>query len=176
MEYIGAIIFVLVAIYRGFRWVLRQTGGTPTPPPRPQVPPNFQQLPPNFQQPSGYQVPAGYPQPAPPQAQRPPFAGVPGQGRLQSAPRPALSPSLMPRQPEAGGPAVFAETDTRDFERQERELVASEAVPLGVSLSSASQASAPTANALFGGTDDLVRAIILQEVLGPPLSRRAPRS
>ncbi len=161
MEYIGAIIFVLVALYRGFKWVLRQTGGTPTPPPRPQAPPNFQQ-PPNLQQPQAL-------------PQRPPFAGVPGQGRIQSAPRPPMSPRPMPRQPLAGGPAVFAETDTRDFERQEREMVASEPEALGVSLSSAPPAPAGTANTLFGGTDDLVRAIILQEVLGPPLSRRAPR-
>ena len=52
-------------------------------------------------------------------------------------------------------------------------MFASEPSALGVSLSSpAAPRPAATPNRLFGGTDDLIRAIILQEVLGPPLSRR----
>ncbi|MGI4792428.1 MAG: hypothetical protein ACRYFS_26675 [Janthinobacterium lividum] len=78
------------------------------------------------------------------------------------------------RQPSAGGPAVTNETTRRDFQRQEQALEASE--PAGLNTSLLAGASSPTAqpNRLFGGTDDLVRAIILQEVLGPPLSRRKP--
>ena len=79
----------------------------------------------------------------------------------------------MPRQPQAGGPAVPYETNRQDFERQEQDMFASEPTALGVSLSS-STPSRPAAAPykLFNGTDDLIRAIILQEVLGPPLSRR----
>lgn len=127
-------------------------------------------------------VPPALPQ-SPPQN---PFLGQPGQAPPRS-PFPAqLSPAqqqaagreqarTLPRQPSAGGPAVPAETSRQDFVRQEQELFASEPAGLGVSLTSSTPlAAAP--NALFGGTDDLVRAIILQEVLGPPLSRRKPLS
>lgn len=94
------------------------------------------------------------------------------QGPAQAG-RPAPAVRYRLRQPEAGGPAVPAETNRQDFVRQEQELFASEPAGLGVSLMAPSPpAAAP--NALFGGTDDLVRAIILQEILGPPLSRRKP--
>lgn len=96
----------------------------------------------------------------------------PFQAQTEPAERPASADRDRPRRLEAGGPAVPVEADRQGFVRQEQELFASEPVALGVSLtSSASPAAVP--NALFGRTDDLVRAIILQEILGPPLSRRS---
>lgn len=97
---------------------------------------------------------------APPPSQKPP------------ARAPALAPSRpMPRQPQAGGPTVPREATERDFRRQEDELAAWETASLAVPL----QLPGPTAvpmKTLFGSSDDLVRAIILREALGPPLSRR----
>ncbi len=92
---------------------------------------------------------------------------------------PALAPARpMPRQPEAGGPAVLREATGRDFRRQEEELAAWETAAVGVSQQSAAPTAVPL-KSLFGSSDDLVRAIILREALGPPLSRRhspsAPR-
>ena len=85
---------------------------------------------------------------------------------------PALAPARpMPRQPQAGGPAVLREATERDFWRQEEELAAYEPLALGVSLQSPTPSIVPVAK-LFGSNDDLVRAIILREALGPPLSRR----
>lgn len=170
MEYIGAGIFIIVLIVRGFRWLLRQTNPTaPT-----QAPP-----PPAGFQPSG-QFSASTPSTMRPQA--PFFAPPPSQPSpvrdMQQAAR-LEQDRLMPRQPSAGGPAVPFETDRQDFERQEQDLFASEPSALGALLSSPpppQPAAAP--NILFNGTDDLIRAIILQEALKPPLSRRhsAPSS
>jgi hypothetical protein len=82
----------------------------------------------------------------------------------------------MPRQPQAGGPAVPWETTERDFRRQEQELFGEEPPPLASPLQSAAVTPPPSAPPLFSSTEDWVRAIILQEVLGPPLSRRNIRA
>lgn len=85
---------------------------------------------------------------------------------------PALAPPRpMPRQPEAGSPIVQREATERDFQRQEEEMQAWETGALGVPLQSSALAAVPVKR-LFGDNDDLVRAIILREALGPPLSRR----
>ncbi len=106
------------------------------------------------------------------QAQAPPPPQAPPPTQKLPTRAPSLVPARpMPRQPQAGGPAVSREATDRDFRRQEEELAAWEPSALGVSL----QSPAPTAvplKSLFGGSDDLVRAIILREALGPPLSRR----
>jgi hypothetical protein len=175
MEYIVAGIFFISLIVRGFRWLLRQTN----PPAARAVPPPSQgppQAPVQPQNPFQSQVPSR-PQPGlPPQMPRPAAAQPPAPAFPQQAyPQQAFPQQArtQPRQPSAGGPAVPVETNRQEFVRQEQGLVASEPAGLGVLLtSSAPPAAAP--NALFGGTDDLVRAIILQEVLGPPLSRRKP--
>ena len=117
-------------------------------------------------------------------AQRQAQASPPSQAPPPSQKLPARAPSLaparpMPRQPEAGGPAVSREATDRDFRRQEEELVAWEPSALGVSLESPTTPVVPL-KSLFGSSDDLVRAVILREALGPPLSRRrgptSPRS
>ncbi len=87
------------------------------------------------------------------------------------------------RQAAAGGPpgplAPPPPVPTRDkasraaFVSQDDALRAEEISRLGVPLTPAAVPRAAQAAPLFGGTDDLMRAIILQEVLGPPLSRRA---
>ena len=82
----------------------------------------------------------------------------------------------MPRQPQAGGPAVPWETTERDFRLQEEELIAEEPTPLGTSLRAATAAPTPSAPPLFSSTEDWIRAIILQEALEPPLSRRNIRT
>lgn len=105
---------------------------------------------------------------APPLAQAAPPARTPP---TRPVPPPTARP--MPRQPQAGGPAVFREATERDFERQEEDLVASEPTGLGTPLRSPTRNAAPRKR-LFDSSDDLVRAIILREALGPPLSRRRP--
>ena len=149
LEAIGIAIVVMIwvvsSLIKGFKWLLRQTN--PAPPP--QAPP-----------------PSQVPFQAPPPGQTLPRPQVPAQV-LRSQPV-----REMPRQPSAGGPAVPTETNRRDFERQEQELFASEPAALDTLLVSPSPRPAAQASELFSGTDDLVRAIILQEVLGPPLSRR----
>lgn len=147
------IIFVLVAlfwtvraIFRFFKWAGRQLkGGAVDANPARLAPP---------------------PSPTPPPSQAPPPS------KTLPTRMPALAPARpMPRQPQAGGSAVPREATERDFWRQEEELVAYEPPALGVSLQSPTPSIVPVAK-LFGSNDDLVRAIILQEALGPPLSRR----
>ncbi len=170
LEAIGIAIVVLIwvisSLIKGFKWLLRQTGTTPTPPALTAPPPSQAvprgQVPPMFQPPATLQNPT----------------------RLQASPLSQTLPARAPRldtprprerQPQAGGPAVPEEATRQDFERQERELFGAEPAALGTPLTSAPTRPSAPVNRLFGGTDDLVRAIILQEVLGPPLSRRKPQ-
>jgi len=164
---VEVVVFLLVAlfsiirgIFRFFKWVARQSKGIPT------GSNPIQQAMAEAQRQS--QAPQARQGPPPAQALRP--------TQTLSARAPALAPARpMPRQPQAGGPAVQREATDADFRRQERELMTEEPAALGVSL----QSSAPTVvrvQGLFGGSDDLVRAIILREALGPPLSRRRPSS
>lgn len=83
----------------------------------------------------------------------------------------------MPRQPGAGGPAVYEEATERDFERQETELLTDEPAPLASPLRSDTPmpASKPRLR-LFQNNDDLVRAFILKEALGLPHSKRRQSS
>lgn len=177
MEYIVVGIFVIGLIVRGFRWLLRQTNSPQKPLEKPLAPPPLSQMPQNpFQAAPPFQPSqAPFPGQDPLQSVRPTALtqaqAFQQQQALQQRQQAGRREQIQPRQPSAGGPAVPIETSRQDFVRQEQELFASEPAALGVSLtSSASAAAAP--NALFGETDDLVRAIILQEVLGPPLSRR----
>ena len=108
------------------------------------------------------------------QAQAPPPSQPPRPTQTLPTRAPALAPARpMPRQPQAGGPAVMREATERDFRRQEEELAAYEPLALGVLLQSPAPATVPVKR-LFGSSDDLVRAIILREALGPPLSHRSP--
>lgn len=171
---IVVVIWVISSLIKGFKSLLRQTNPTsPLAPPPSQAP-----LP--SQTPSQAQNPfQGQPGQAAPQALRPGQSGpglmTPAQARQQQAAFKQQA-RTQPRQPAAGGPAVLTETNRQDFVRQEQELFASEPTSLGVSLSSPAARSGSSPNMLFSGTDDLVRAIILSEVLGPPLSRRQPLS
>ena len=175
LEAIGIAILVLIwvisSLIKGFKWLLRQTNPTPL------------QAPPSSQIPTQAQSPFQRLQmeQAPPPSVLRPVQGPPTQVSPNQALRQQQAARLeqsrtMPRQPAAGGPAVSVETDRRDFERQEMELFASEPVALDVALASSPSRPAAASNRLFGSTDDLIRAIILQEVLGPPLSRRTPPS
>ena len=167
-EAIGIGIVVLIwavsSLIKGFKWLLVKSNA---PPGRtlPQAPPPSQGAPQAFQQ-----------SPARPLAP-PPSRPAPGQtlqGPPPSRPVRPEQPRVAPRQPSAGPPAVTAETTRQDFERQEQDLTASEPRGLDTPLTSvAASGSAAQRNGLFAGTDDLVRAIILQEALGPPLSRRS---
>lgn len=176
------LIWVVSSLIKGFKWLAGRTAPPlQAPPPsgqagfQPQA--SFGNPPPQFQNPPQSQFqnqPQFSPRPQPAYPQAPP----PSQAPPPTRPAPVQAPRReqarpIPRQPQAGGPAVPFETDRRDFERQEQDLFASEPTALSVSLSSPAARSAAAPNRLFGGTDDLVRAIILQEVLGPPLSRRS---
>lgn len=171
---------ILVWIIRGIARGLKSISRPATPPLPPQAPPMSQ---------NPFQAQTPFQGQNPFQAQAPPFSPFPGQAPPPSGLRPVQTPPAplapaqqqaarreqartQPRQPSAGGPAVPVETNRQDFVRQEQDMFASEPAGLGVSLTSPASAPSAAPNALFGGTDDLVRAIILQEVLGPPLSRR----
>ena len=171
LEAIGIAIVVLTwvvsSLIKGFKWLLRQTGAAPAPPAFTAPPPSQAaaprgQISPMFQPPATPQNPA--------RLQAPPSQTLPARAPRLDAPRP------RERQPQAGGPAVPDEATRQDFERQERELFSAEPAALDAPLASSPPRPSASVNSLFGGTDDLVRAIILQEVLGPPLSRRKPQT
>ncbi len=93
---------------------------------------------------------------------RPPGPAAP------AGPRPALtSPPLVPA-------PVRYKTSAAEFVSQEQALLAEEGSGLGVPLTAPALPRPPKTAPLFGNVDDLVRAVILQEVLGQPLSRRSP--
>ena len=92
--------------------------------------------------------------------------------RSQAALRPPSGLRPLPRRPDAGGPAVPVEATSRDFDRSEQELFAAEPSPLDTPLRSVPSAADAAGFRLFDSKDDIVRAIILKEVLGPPLSKR----
>ncbi len=93
--------------------------------------------------------------------------------RLQAAQAAArLAPVPQFRRPEAGGPAVGREATYEDFDQAEQELILSEPTALNSLQNSTPTQQEAAPLRLFENTDDLVRAMILQEVLGPPLSRR----
>ena len=160
---IVVLIWVVSSLIKGFKWLLRQTGATPAPPaltaPSPSQTVPRGQIPPMFQPPATLQNPARLQAP-------PPSQTLPARAPRLDTPRP------RERQPQAGGPAVPEEATRQDMERQERELFSAEPSGLRTPLTSSPTRPSAPVNSLFGGTDDLVRAIILQEVLGPPLSRR----
>lgn len=141
----AALFGIIRFLYRTIRWAMRQSKGTPTGP-----------------NPIQQAIADARKQLQPPQA------------------LPTRAPALIParqatRQPQAGAPPVLRETTERDFQRQEQELFAYEPEALGVSLQSPVSAARPPTPNLFRNTDDLVRAFILREALGPPLSRRPRR-
>ena len=163
---IGILYWVVSSLIKGFKWLTRQTNPAPLPQAPPPSQAGFQPLAGQFSTSAPSPVRSQAPFSVPPPSRPSPAQAMQRAARLEQA-------RSMPRQPQAGGPAVPYETDRQDFERQEQDMFASEPSALGVSLSSpAAPRPAATPNRLFGGTDDLIRAIILQEVLGPPLSRR----
>ncbi len=151
---IAALYWAGVGVYRFFQWIARSVasaGATATP---------MRQAMAEAQQAQQIQQ----------------MQAVQQMARPQSAPLrvppPSMAPWEMPRQPGAGGPAVPWETTSQEFARQERELLTEEPAALSVPLQSAILPDAPAPLRLFEKNDDLLRAIILQEALGPPLSRR----
>ena len=78
---------------------------------------------------------------------------------------------IQARRPEAGGPAVTDTATGGRFRAQMAEIEAQEAPGLTEAPSSA-RPTTEDVPALFRGGGDLVRAVILQEVLGKPLSQR----
>lgn len=152
------LFWIVRGIFRFFKWAGRQlTGGAAGTNPVQQALADAQRQ---------SQVPAAGQGPPPAQAPRP------------AQTLPTRAPSLvsarpMPRQPQVGGPIVSREATDADFQRQEQELAVWETASSG-SLPRSPAPNAVPIKALFGGSDDLVRAIILREALGPPLSRRRP--
>lgn len=138
------LIWLLSNLFKGLRWLGKQLRGTNAPPSLVQQAAADAQRQAAAGRPSGPAAPAGY------QPVRPP------------AP---LSPPL---------PApVRYKTSAATFVSQEEALLAEEASGLGIPLTSPAALRAPQAAPLFGNTNDLVRALILQEALGPPLSQRS---
>ncbi len=91
--------------------------------------------------------------------------------RLGLGTPPPAPPAFVPP------PVVGREATTADFESQEQALQSSEPARLRVMRPAAPPPPLPKLALSLKG-DDLLRAVILQEVLGPPLSRRPrlPRS
>ena len=82
-------------------------------------------------------------------------------------------PQGQPRRPDAGGPAVSAPASDDQFRRQIQQGIAEEPQPFSMAQGNVPTApSNQTFDLLFNNPNTVVRAIILQEVLGPPLSRR----
>ena len=153
------IVFILVALYwvgvgifRFFKWIGRSLANVNTIAPSP-----IQQAMAEAQR-QAEQVPK-------PPAPRP----QPVQPRI---PPPSARPFQMFQQPGAGGPAVPWESTEQDFRRQEQELLTEEPTALNIALQSTPPQDAPAPLRLFETNDDLIRAFILQEALGPPLSKR----
>ncbi len=88
--------------------------------------------------------------------------------RLGLGAPPPAPPAFVPP------PVVGREATTADFESQEQALQSSEPARLRATRPAASTAALPKLALSLKG-DDLLRAVILQEVLGPPLSRRSRR-
>lgn len=97
-------------------------------------------------------------------------------GTAPMPPRPAAAPASLPPRNISPSPVAPRQAEARPV--KEPPTVAAPAPPV---LSSLSESPSPTGipqetPPLFGSTDSLVRAFILSEVLGPPLSRsRKPR-
>ncbi|MBV9849344.1 MAG: hypothetical protein JO250_06625 [Armatimonadetes bacterium] len=88
---------------------------------------------------------------------------------------PSPRPEVRPRRPEFGGPAVTGRADSAQFRAQMAQIEAQEspglsddARPAGADGGNAPPFAAP----LFASGDDLVRAVILQEIFARPLSQR----
>ena len=82
-------------------------------------------------------------------------------------------PYALTRRPDAGGSAVPVEATTASFDVRERDLL-TPVVPARSVLPVVNVPQTETVPTLFAGTDDFVRAFVLQEALGPPLCRRTP--
>jgi len=106
-------------------------------------------------------------QPITKEAQRP-LTVMPPVRRL-SNPRPQNALSGLP---DSSRPVVSREATRADFSKAEQELQTFEPSPLYSALDSLSITPIPKQFPIFQNTDDLVRAIILQEILNPPRSRR----
>jgi hypothetical protein len=68
------------------------------------------------------------------------------------------------------------DADRANLQERERSLISSEPDALGAPLSADSATASPAKVAAFlNSPDDLLRAVIAREVLGPPLSARNRR-
>ncbi len=101
-------------------------------------------------------------------------AAMPRPAAVRPTPRPseAVQRTIM-RPPNDDLSLVPQPATTEGFRQREEELLREEPRPLDTPLADTSTLSNST-SPLFGATSDLVRAVILQEVLGPPRARRAP--
>lgn len=90
---------------------------------------------------------------------------------------PRARPEMRARRPEAGGPAVRTPATDAQFRAQVAQIEADESPGLSPDDPAARVIpSLTTGKPLFNESDDLVRAVIMQEILARPLSRRHPRS
>lgn len=158
IEFVVILLYLIgVGIYRFVRWLAKQIGGGAAGPSPAEL--ARQRMLAEAQRTATGQAP-----PATGQAARATGSYRPSQPFTQTTP---------PRQPQAGGPAVPVEATTREFQTQTRQMFAEEPTPIQTPLASTAAVSLDAGTlTLFNGPDDLLRAIILQEVLGPPLCRR----
>lgn len=98
-----------------------------------------------------------------------PATPAPMPPRAAAPPAPAPMP---PRRPEVTGPPPTRVPSPATLPEQEARRRASESAPLNSIAEPPPLPTPPAVGPLFSSTDDLVRAFILSEVLGPPLSRR----
>lgn len=100
-----------------------------------------------------------------------PQAMPPRQPQIPAAPQ--FQPAA--RRTDAGLPAVSREATTASFRMEEEQLVRFEADNAFALPQTDASSASRSANPLFATTNDFLRAFILQEALGPPLSRRKQR-
>lgn len=127
-----------------------------------------------FAQWAGRQVRGEAPRPAGglPAAQPLTPAAMPRPAPARTVPRPSDAVQRTIMRPAGDDlPLVPQPATTAGFARREAQLQDTEPRALRTPLTD-TPAEASTASSLFGTTSDLVRAVILQEVLGPPRSRR----
>ncbi len=99
-------------------------------------------------------------------------AALTARPQAQPEPERTYSPARTISPARTSPPPVRYKTSAAEFISQEQALQAEQVSRLGIPLTSSAVPLPAQTAPLFGDVDDLVRALILQEVLGPPLSKR----
>ncbi len=109
--------------------------------------------------------------PAPPAARPTPPVATPPPARPAPVPR----PELRPRRPEAGAAAVPQPAADSAFRAQVAQMEATQDQPSPRPAERAPRPAKPGRITLRPDGNDLVRALIWQEILSPPRAHRNPR-